>query len=104
MSASSFNQIFPTGLPDEELSSHFTGQSYFAMLTDGAVPVKNVTFEPGSRINWHVHHGSNGGGDRFCCVLPVRDGTRQKVRSPSVWNQARPSGFLLERSTGMARS
>lgn len=65
MSESSFNQIFPTGLPDEELSSHFTGQSYFAMLTDGPVPVKNVTFEPGSRINWHVHHGSNGGGDQI---------------------------------------
>ena len=65
MSASSFNQISPTGLPDEELSSHFTGQSYFAMLTDGPVPVKNVTFEPGSRINWQVHHGSNGGGDQI---------------------------------------
>lgn len=29
-----------------------------------SVPVSNVTFEPGCRNNWHIHHGDNGGGDQ----------------------------------------
>ena len=28
----------------------------------------NVTFEPGCRNNWHIHHASNGGGQMLICV------------------------------------
>ena len=28
----------------------------------------NVTFEPGCRNNWHVHHASEGGGQILVCV------------------------------------
>jgi quercetin dioxygenase-like cupin family protein len=60
-----FTQIFPTGKPNEAFAEYFIGQSYMAPLTDGKVPVNNVTFEPGCRNNWHIHHGGNGGGDQI---------------------------------------
>ena len=28
----------------------------------------NVTFEPGCRNNWHVHHATKGGGQILICV------------------------------------
>ena len=28
----------------------------------------NVTFEPGCRNNWHIHHAKNGGGQILICV------------------------------------
>ena len=30
--------------------------------------IANVTFEPGCRNNWHIHHSSNGGGQILICV------------------------------------
>jgi len=49
--------IFPIGdkLP-EMFSKYFTGQAYLNMLTTTGVPIGNVTFEPGCRNNWHIHH------------------------------------------------
>lgn len=49
--------IFPIGdkLP-EPFSSNFIGQAYLNMLTTAGVPIGNVTFEPGCRNNWHIHH------------------------------------------------
>lgn len=49
--------IFPIGekLP-EQFSKYFIGQAYLNMLTTTGVPVGNVTFEPGCRNNWHIHH------------------------------------------------
>ena len=37
-------------------SFYFIGQSYLKMLTTERVGVGNVTFEPGCRNNWHIHH------------------------------------------------
>ena len=28
----------------------------------------NVTFEPGCRNNWHIHHAKSGGGQMLICV------------------------------------
>jgi len=52
--------IFPIGdkLP-EAFSRYFTGQAHLNMLTTTGVGIGNVTFEPGCRNNWHIHH--NGG-------------------------------------------
>lgn len=49
--------IFPLGdkLP-EEFSKNFIGQAHLNMLTTTGVPIGNVTFEPGCRNNWHIHH------------------------------------------------
>ena len=30
--------------------------------------VANVTFEPGCRNNWHIHHATKGGGQILLCV------------------------------------
>lgn len=51
------NTIFPVGekLP-EEFQKNFTGQAYLNMLTTEGVVIGNVTFEPGCRNNWHIHH------------------------------------------------
>ena len=36
---------------------------------DGVGPgIFNVTFEPGCRNNWHIHHASKGGGQMLICV------------------------------------
>jgi len=49
--------IFPMGeeLP-EIFSKYFVGQAYLQPLTDKGGPIANVTFEPGCRNNWHIHH------------------------------------------------
>ena len=64
MTETDFTQTFPLGEPNDAYAQHFRGQSYLAPLTDGTVPVSNVTFEPGCRNDWHVHHGTDGAGDQ----------------------------------------
>ena len=64
MTADDFDQIFPRGATNDAFAQYFTGQSYQAPLVDGRVPVSNITFEPGCRNNWHIHHGEDGGGDQ----------------------------------------
>ena len=63
---------FPVGdkLP-ETFSKYFVGQAYLARLTrNGALncPISNVTFEPGCRNNWHIHHADKGGGQLLLCT------------------------------------
>jgi quercetin dioxygenase-like cupin family protein len=65
MTENNFEQIFPIGPPNVAFADYFTGQSYLAPLASGSVPVSNVTFEPSCRNNWHIHHGSHGGGDQI---------------------------------------
>lgn len=50
--------VFPLGELNDVYAAYFTGQSYLAPLADAdaGVGVSNVTFEPGCRNNWHVHH------------------------------------------------
>lgn len=58
---------FPVGEPNP-YGQFFTGQSYLAMLTTEQIPTFNVTFEPGCRNNWHIHHAKSGGGQLLICV------------------------------------
>ncbi len=55
--------VFPMGkeLPDQ-FGKYFIGHAYLQPLTDKGGPVSNVTFEPGCRNNWHIHHAKSGGG------------------------------------------
>lgn len=48
--------IFPKGQPNTAFAKYFIGESFLAPLSSGKVPVSNVTFEPGCRNNWHIHH------------------------------------------------
>ena len=50
------NLPFPVGKPNDAFAQYFVGQSYLASLTTEQIPTFNVTFEPGCRNNWHIHH------------------------------------------------
>lgn len=54
--------VFPVGEPNDAYAKYFVGQSYLNMLSTEQVVVGNVTFEPGCRNNWHIHHADKGGG------------------------------------------
>lgn len=60
--------FFPIGEPNDAYAQYFTGQSYLAPVSVSQVPVYNVTFEPGCRNNWHIHHAKSGGGQMLVCV------------------------------------
>ena len=44
---------WPKGDPNTAYAKYFTGNSYLADVGGGMM---NVTFEPGCRNNWHIHH------------------------------------------------
>ncbi len=48
--------VFPLGEKNEAYAQYFSGQSYLQMLSTQGVAIANVTFEPGCRNNWHIHH------------------------------------------------
>jgi len=60
--------MFPVGAPNDGFAKYFVGQSYLAAISDKQVSIHNVTFEPGCRNNWHVHHADKGGGQMLVCV------------------------------------
>ena len=59
--------FFPVGEVNP-YGKFFVGQSYLASVTEEQIPVHNVTFEPGCRNNWHIHHAKSGGGQMLICV------------------------------------
>lgn len=62
------SMIFPLGNPNDAFAKYFVGQSYLAPISTKQVGVFNVTFEPGCRNNWHIHHADKGGGQILICV------------------------------------
>ena len=54
--------VFPVGNSNDMFAEYFIGQSYLNMLSTEQVVIGNVTFEPGCRNNWHIHHAVKGGG------------------------------------------
>lgn len=59
--------LFPVGQPNDAYAQYFSGQSYLATLDEKA-GVYNVTFEPGCRNAWHIHHAQEGGGQLLIAV------------------------------------
>lgn len=62
------SMIFPIGNPNKDYARYFIGNSYLAPVVREGIPVFNVTFEPGCRNNWHIHHADKGGGQTLICV------------------------------------
>lgn len=60
--------IFGLGEPNDAFAQYFIGQSYLNVLNMEGVPISNVTFEPGCRNNWHIHHAETGGGQILLCT------------------------------------
>ena len=62
---------FGLGQPNDGFAQYFVGDSYLNPLTKwGQDPLflANVTFEPGCRNNWHIHHADQGGGQILICT------------------------------------
>lgn len=63
--------VFGMGSANDAYAKYFIGNSFLAPLTEpGKCPVflANVTFEPGCRNNWHIHHAKSGGGQILICT------------------------------------
>ena len=62
---------FGIGAPNDAYAQYFVGDSFLHPLTDPKecpVYMANVTFEPGCRNNWHIHHADKGGGQILVCT------------------------------------
>ena len=62
--------MFGEGKPNTGYAQYFIGNSYLNALTDPkcGLFLANVTFEPGCRNNWHIHHAKKGGGQLLICT------------------------------------
>ncbi|MDK2979010.1 MAG: hypothetical protein PWP52_1724 [Bacteroidales bacterium] len=70
---SKFNEInmFGKGTENTMFAQYFVGNSFLNPLTEfGKSPLfmANVTFEPGCRNNWHIHHATKNGGQILICT------------------------------------
>ena len=68
MRAHAKEMVFPIGTPNNGFAQYFSGRSFLAPVSTSQVGIFNVTFEPGCRNNWHIHHAKNGGGQILVCV------------------------------------
>lgn len=63
--------VFGLGEENTGFSQYFSGESFLNPLTDPkqcSLFLANVTFEPGCRNNWHIHHAETGGGQILICT------------------------------------
>ena len=73
--------VFPTGEKNDAFAQYFVGQSYLNMLSTQQVSIGNVTFEPGCRNNWHIHHAEKGGGQML--LVTAGEGWYQEWGCPA---------------------
>ena len=62
---------FGKGNANTAFAQYFIGNSFLNPLTDpqkANLFLANVTFEPGCRNNWHIHHASKGSGQILICT------------------------------------
>ena len=77
--------VFGKGNPNDAFAKYFIGKSYLNPLTDPKTCnffLANVTFEPGCRNNWHIHHAEKGGGQILICT--AGEGWYQEVGKDAV--------------------
>lgn len=76
--------VFGTGNPNEAFAQYFIGKSFLNPLTNpqDTAFLANVTFEPGCRNNWHIHHAKSGGGQILICT--AGEGWYQEENKPPV--------------------
>jgi len=63
--------IIGLGTLNEQFAKYFIGDSFLNPLTNPEecpVFLLNVTFEPGCRNHWHIHHAKSGGGQMLICT------------------------------------
>ena len=86
MEETAFSQenVFGKGQPNAAFAQYFVGESFLNPLTQPGCPIflANVTFEPGCRNNWHIHHATQGGGQILICT--AGEGWYQEEGKPPV--------------------
>ena len=60
--------FFSIGDPNDAYAEYFEGQSYLSSVSEDQISIHNVTFEPGCKNHWHIHHATEGGGQMLICV------------------------------------
>ena len=62
--------VFGMGNANTAYAQYFSGESFLNPLTkpETGVFLANVTFEPGCRNNWYIHHATKGGGQLLVCT------------------------------------
>lgn len=80
---------WPKGNPNVNYAQYFIGDSYLAPIvpanfkdslhSKSALPMSNVTFEPGCRNNWHIHHGA-----RQILICVSGEGLYQEWGKPAI--------------------
>lgn len=62
--------VFGKGDANINYAKYFIGNSFLNPLTTSKdnLFLANVTFEPGCRNNWHIHHSKKGGGQILICT------------------------------------
>lgn len=73
--------VFPIGEFNKTFAQYFIGNSYLNMLSTEQVVIGNVTFEPGCRNNWHIHHADKGGGQML--IVTAGEGWYQEWQQPA---------------------
>lgn len=76
------SMVFPIGAPNDGFAQYFTGRSFLAPVSAEQVGIFNVTFEPGCRNNWHIHHAEKGSGQLLLCT--AGEGWYQEAGKPAV--------------------
>ena len=61
------SMIYSIGEPNP-YGKYFVGNSYLCPICTEQIGMYNVTFEPGCRNNWHIHHALSGGGQILMCI------------------------------------
>ena len=76
--------LFGKGAPNVAYAKYFIGDSFLNAVTTPAtgVHLSNVTFAPGCRNNWHIHHATKGGGQLLLCI--AGEGWYQEEGKPAV--------------------
>ena len=76
--------VFGKAEPNSAYACFFRGNSYLNPITGKKTDMhlSNVTFEPGCRNNWHIHHAKRGGGQILICT--AGEGWYQEAGQPAV--------------------
>ena len=56
------------GQSDINSANHTSKAEVLIGISTNQIGIFNVTFEPGCRNNWHIHHAKSGGGQILVCV------------------------------------
>lgn len=76
------------GEPNKAFAKYFIDESFLAKLRDETLSIYNVTFEPGCKNNWHIHHAKSGRGQVLICLQAMAS-IKNLVKMPLNLPQAK---------------